>query len=216
FLGIAVLLFIILFKLPEYLGASLRTPFLVQTGFSETEIGAIMGGIGLGATVLGALFGGVVVARLGINRSLWIFGLLQAASNLMYYFQAVVGKNNSFLVVTMVVENFCTGLVSAGFVAFLMSLCSIRFSATQFALLSSLMSASRDIVVAPFGGVAESTGWPTYFLITLAAGLPGLLLLPFFAPWNRESPLMAARHTGETVSAEEATRLAHKAGREET
>ena len=216
FLGIAVLLFIILFKLPDYLGASLRTPFLVQTGFSETEIGAIMGGIGLGATVLGALFGGVVVARLGINRSLWIFGLLQAASNLMYYFQAVVGKNNSFLVVTMVVENFCTGLVSAGFVAFLMSLCSIRFSATQFALLSSLMSASRDIVVAPFGGVAESTGWPTYFLITLAAGLPGLLLLPFFAPWNRESPLMAARHTGETVSAEEATRLAHKAGREET
>ena len=116
----------------------------------------------------------------------------------------------------MVIENFCTGLVSAGFVAFLMSLCSIRFSATQFALLSSLMSARRDIVVAPFGGVAESTVWPTYFLITLAAGLPGLLLLPFFAPWNRESPLMAARHTGETVSAEEATRLAHKAGREDT
>jgi PAT family beta-lactamase induction signal transducer AmpG len=216
FMGAAVLAFIVLFKLPDYLGATLRTPFLVQTGFSETEIGAIMGGIGLGATVVGALFGGVVVARLGINRSLWIFGLLQAASNLMYYFQANVGKNNSFLVVTMVVENFCTGLVSAGFVAFLMSLCSIRFSATQFALLSSLMSASRDIVVAPFGGVAESTGWPTYFLITLAAGLPGLLLLPFFAPWNRESPLMAARHTGETVSPEEATRLAHKAGREDT
>jgi PAT family beta-lactamase induction signal transducer AmpG len=215
-LGLAVLLFIVLFKLPDYLGASLRTPFLVQTGFSETEIGAIMGGIGLGATVVGSLFGGVVVAKLGINRSLWIFGLLQAASNLMYYFQSVIGKDNSFLVVTMVVENFCTGLVAAGFVAFLMSLCSIRFSATQYALLSSLMSASRDIVVAPFGGVAESTGWPTYFLITLAAGLPGLLLLPFFAPWNRESPLMAARHTGETVSAEEATRLAHKAGREDT
>jgi PAT family beta-lactamase induction signal transducer AmpG len=216
FLGLAVLLFIVLFKLPDYLGASLRTPFLVQTGFSETEIGAIMGGIGLGATVVGSLFGGVAVAKLGINRSLWIFGLLQAASNLMYYFQAVIGKNNNFLVVTMVIENFCTGLVSAGFVAFLMSLCSIRFSATQFALLSSLMSASRDIVVAPFGGVAESTGWPTYFLITLAAGIPGLLLLPFFAPWNRESPLMAARHTGETVSPEEATRLAHKAGREDT
>jgi PAT family beta-lactamase induction signal transducer AmpG len=216
FIGVAVLLFIVLFKLPDYLGSSLRTPFLIQTGFSETEIGAIMGGIGLGATVVGALFGGVVVARIGINRSLWIFGLLQAASNLMYYFQAVIGKNNNFLVVTMVIENFCTGLVSAGFVAFLMSLCSIRFSATQYALLSSLMSASRDIVVAPFGGVAESVGWPSYFLITLAAGIPGLLLLPFFAPWNRESPLAAARHTGETVSPEEAARLAHKAGREET
>ncbi len=214
-MGFLVLLFIILFKLPDYLGASLRAPFLVQTGFSETEIGAILGGIGLGATIFGALFGGAVVAKLGINRSLWIFGLLQAASNLMYYFQAVIGKNNNFLIVTMVVENFCTGLVTAGFVAFLMSLCSIRFSATQYALLSSLMSASRDIVVAPFGGVAESVGWSNYFLITLAAGIPGLLLLPFFAPWNRESPLAAARHPGETVSAEEAARLAHKAGREE-
>ena len=213
--GFLVLLFIVLFKLPDYLGSSLRAPFLVQTGFSETEIGAILGGIGLGATIVGALFGGVVVAKLGINRSLWIFGLLQAASNLMYYFQAVIGKNNNFLVLTMVIENFCTGLVTAGFVAFMMSLCSIRFSATQYALLSSLMSASRDIVVAPFGGVAESVGWPNYFLITLAAGIPGLLLLPFFAPWNRESPVVAARHTGETVSPEEATRLAHKAGREE-
>ncbi|HEY0671285.1 MAG TPA: AmpG family muropeptide MFS transporter [Longimicrobiales bacterium] len=215
FMGAAVLLFIVLFKLPDYLGASLRTPFLVQTGFSETEIGAILGGIGLGATIFGALFGGAVVARLGINRSLWIFGLLQVASNLMYYFQAVIGKNNNFLILTMVVENFCTGLVTAGFVAFMMSLCSIRFSATQYALLSSLMSASRDIVVAPFGGVAESVGWSNYFLITIAAGIPGLLLLPLFAPWNRESPLMAARHTGETVSPEEAARLAHKAGREE-
>ena len=215
FMGAAVLLFVVLFKLPDYLGASLRAPFLVQTGFSETEIGAIMGGIGLGATIVGALFGGGVVARLGINRSLWIFGLLQAASNLMYYFQALMGRNTNFLILTMVVENFCTGLVTAGFVAFMMSLCSIRFSATQYALLSSLMSASRDIVVAPFGGVAEAVGWPTYFLITLAAGIPGLLLLPLFAPWNRESPLMAARHTGETVSADEATRLAHKAGREE-
>ena len=215
-LGALVLLFIVLFKLPDYLGQSMRAPFLVQTGFSETEIGAILGGIGLGATIFGALFGGVVVARMGINRSLWIFGLLQAASNLMYYFQAQIGKNNSFLVVTMVVENFCTGLVTAGFVAFLMSLCSIRFSATQYALLSAVMSASRDIVVAPFGKVAESVGWSNYFLITLAAALPGLLLLPFFAPWNRENPIMAARHTGETVSADEATRLAHKAGREET
>jgi MFS transporter, PAT family, beta-lactamase induction signal transducer AmpG len=215
FIGATVLLFIVLFKLPDYLAASLRAPFLVQTGFSETEIGAMLGGLGLGATIFGALFGGAVVARLGINRSLWIFGALQAASNLMYYFQALAGKDTGFLAIVMVVENFCTGLVTAGFVAFLMSLCSVRFSATQYALLSSLMSASRDIVVAPFGGIAESVGWSNYFLITLAAGIPGLLLLPFFAPWNRESPIMAARHTGETVSAEEATRLAHKAGREE-
>lgn len=212
----SILLFIVLYKLSDYLAQTMATPFLLDgLKFTQTEVGAIQGGIGLGATIFGALAGGGVVARVGINRSLWIFGGLQALSNLMYYFLAVIGKNQGFLVATMLIENFCTGLVTAGFVAFMMSLCSVRFSATQFALLSSLMGASRDILVAPSGGIAESTGWPTYFLITLAAGIPGLLLLPIFAPWNRESPLVAARHTGETVSADEATRAAFRAGREE-
>jgi len=156
-----------------------------------------------------------VVARVGINRSIWVFGILQALSNLMYYLLSLIGPSSAFLVATMVVENFCTGLVTAGFVAFLMSMCSARHSATQFALLSSLMAVSRDLLVAPAGAVAEATGWPTYFLLTLAAGLPGLLLLPVLAPWRRDSPLVAAEHTGETVSADEATRAAYRAGKEE-
>ncbi|MGQ0560322.1 MAG: AmpG family muropeptide MFS transporter [Gemmatimonadota bacterium] len=210
-----VLLFIVLYKLSDYMAQNMATPFLLRIGFTTTEVGAISGGIGLGATIVGALAGGAVVARIGINRSLWVFGALQAGSNLMYYFLSLIGKHTGFLIATMLVENFATGLVTAGFVAFLMSMCSVQFSATQYALLSSLMSASRDILVAPAGRIAEMTGWPSFFLITLAAGIPGLLLLPVFAPWHRDTPLIAAQHTGETVSATDATRAAYKAGREE-
>ena len=202
--GFAVLLFIVLYKLSDSLAQNMSTPFLLQTGFTQTEIGAIAGFLGLGVTIFGALMGGVVSGRIGINRSLWLFGGLQAVSNLMYYFLALIGKSQAFLIATMLVENFCTGLVTAGFLAFLMSMCSVRFSATQFALLSSLMAASRDILVAPAGGIAEATGWPTFFLITLAAGIPGLILLPVFAPWNADRPTVAAVHTGETVSPDDA------------
>ena len=172
--------------------------------------GAIAGGIGLGATIVGALAGGAIAGRIGIIRSLWVFGGLQAVSNLMYYLLAVIGKSYSFLVATMIVENFCTGLVTAGFLAFLMSMCSVRFSATQFALLSSLMAASRDIIIAPAGGIAAAVGWPTFFIITLLAGIPGLLLLPVFAPWNRDRPTIAATHTGATMTPEEALAASRK------
>ena len=192
--ALLVLLFIVLFKLPDYLAQAMATPFLLSVGFTQTDIGAISGGIGLFATIVGALSGGSVVARLGINRSLWVFGGLQALSNVAYYGVSLVGRNYGFLTATIIVENFCTGLVTAGFLAFLMSLCSARFSATQFALLSSLMGFSRDVLVAPAGGIAGSTGWPLYFLLTLAAAAPGLLLLPLFAPWNKRVPANAVPH----------------------
>jgi PAT family beta-lactamase induction signal transducer AmpG len=198
--GVFVLLFIVVFKLPDYLAQTMATPFLLQAGYTQTDIGAIQGGLGLGATIIGALSGGGVVARLGINRSLWVFGALQAISNLAYFGLARLGEPNyAFLVTTIVVENLCTGLVTAGFLAFLMSLCSLRFSATQYALLSSLMGASRDVLVAPAGGIAEATGWPMYFLITLLAAVPGLLLLPLFAPWKRDVPILAVTHPGATA-----------------
>ena len=171
-------------------------PFLIETGFSQTEIGAIQGGICLGATIVGVLLGGAVIARIGINRSIWIFFAFQVLSNLAYYWVALVGPSSGILVVVIIVENVSGGLVTAVFVAYLMSLCSRRFSATQFALLSSLMSAARDIIVAPAGAIAETTGWPNFFLLTLATGIPALLLLPVLTPWNREHPRGAAEHTG--------------------
>lgn len=182
--GVLILVFIVLYKLGDALVNNMSTPFLLQTGFTQTDIGAIQGGMGLIATIVGALVGGALLSKIGINRSLWVFGGLQALSNLTYFIQAQVGRDYRFMVLNINIENFCAGLGTAAFVAFLMSLCNQRFSATQYALLSSLMAVSRDILVAPAGRLAEITGWPLFFLISIAAALPGLLLLPVFAPWN--------------------------------
>jgi PAT family beta-lactamase induction signal transducer AmpG len=183
FKGFLILVFIILYKLGDALVNNMATPFLLQIGFTQTDIGAIQGGMGLIATIVGVLTGGAILSRLGINRSLWVFGGLQAFSNLVYFILAQIGRNYPFMVLAIIVENFCAGLGTAAFVAFLMSLCNQRFSATQFALLSSLMAVSRDILAAPSGQIAKSIGWAPFFLLTLVAALPGLLLLPWFAPW---------------------------------
>ncbi len=185
--AILVLVFITLYRFGDALINNMATPFLLQMGFSQSAIGAIQGGMGLLATIVGTLTGGAILSQIGINRSLWVFGGLQALSNLAYFVLAIVGQNYPLMVVAINIENFCSGLGTAGFVAFLMSQCNPRFSATQFALLSSLMAISRDILVAPAGKIAEQTGWPLFFLISIAAALPGLLLLPFFAPWYDRS-----------------------------
>lgn len=187
--GALILLFVVLYKLGDALVNNMSTPFLLPNtglGFSQTEIGAIQGGMGLLATIVGTLTGGAFLSKIGINRSLWVFGALQAVSNLAYFVLAQVGKNYSVLVLTINIENFCAGLGTAAFVAFLMSLCNARFTATQYALLSSLMAVSRDILVAPAGTLAKATGWPLFFLISTVAALPGLLLLPVFAPWHSQ------------------------------
>jgi PAT family beta-lactamase induction signal transducer AmpG len=191
--GVLILVFIVLYKLGDSLAANMSTPFLLKIGFSQTDIGAIQGGMGLLATIVGALAGGAILSKIGINRSLWVFGGLQAVSNLAYFVLAELGQNYPFMVAAINIENFCAGLGTAAFVAFLMSLCNQRFSATQFALLSSLMAVSRDILVAPAGGIAAATGWSWFFLITLVAALPGLLLLPVFAPWNAQHVIVMPR-----------------------
>ena len=182
--GLLILVFIVLYRLGDALVNNMATPFLLQAGFTQTDIGTIQGGMGLLATIVGTLLGGALLSKLGINRSLWVFGGLQALSNIAYLVLAQVGQNYPVMVLAINIENFCGGLGTAGFVAFLMSLCDQRFSATQYALLSSLMAVSRDILVAPAGKIAEATGWSLFFLLTLIAALPGLMLLPLFAPWK--------------------------------
>jgi MFS transporter, PAT family, beta-lactamase induction signal transducer AmpG len=202
-LGVAVLLFIVLYKYSDALAGSMTTPFLLKTGFTQTEVGVVFGGAGLIATILGSIAAGASIARIGINRSLWAFAVFQALSNLTYYGLSLAGRNHTYMVAAIVIENFGVGLVSSALVAYIMSMCNRRFSATQFALLSSLVAASRDILVAPGGKIAESMGWPTFFIITVVAGLPCIALLPFIAPWNQELPRGAVQRSEETLAGPE-------------
>ncbi len=183
--AVFILLFIVIYKLGDSLLKNVATPFLLAKGlnFTEPEL-AFPNALGIFAVIVGTLAGGALMTKIGINRSLWIFAILQAVGNLAYFALAVVGKNYPLMVAAINIENFCAGLESAAFVAFLMSLCNPAFSATQYALLSSLQAFSRDILTAPAGAWAEATGWSLFFLITAAGALPGLMLLPFFAPWN--------------------------------
>ncbi len=199
--GAIVLLFIVLYKYADGLAGNMATPFLLKTGFSQTEIGVVLGGVGIAATIVGVVAAGGIIARLGINRSLWIFAVLQAASNLAYYVLALIGNDRNAMIVTILIENFCVGLVTAGMLAFMMSVTNKRFSATQFALLSSLAAASRDVLVAPAGKLADTLGWPGFFLLSVAAIIPAMLLLPFVAPWGADRPTAAAPHDDDTVPA---------------
>lgn len=197
--GLLVLVFIVLYKYSDSLVNIMGTPFLLQAGYTQTEIGVIRGGAGLISTIAGVLAGGALLAKIGINKSLWIVAVLQAVSNLGYYILSVMDENRSWLLGVIVVENFIVGLAAAALLAFLMIMCNKRVSATQFALLSSLVAVSRDILTAPSGGIADFTGWPSFFLITIAAGLPALLMLPLIAPWTRDTPIGSASHTGATT-----------------
>jgi PAT family beta-lactamase induction signal transducer AmpG len=155
------------------------------------------------ATILASIVAGALIARIGINRSLWVFAVFQALSNLTYYGLALAGRNHSYMVAAVVIENFGVGLVSSALVAYIMGMCNRRFSATQFALLSSLVAASRDILVAPGGHLAETYGWPSFFLITVVAGLPCIALLPFIAPWSRELPRGAFQRSDDIIAGPE-------------
>jgi MFS transporter, PAT family, beta-lactamase induction signal transducer AmpG len=199
--AILVLLFIVMFRLGDAMVAKMAVPFLGAKGigFSDTDIGNIRQGMGLIATIVGTLAGGSLLSKLGINRSLWIFGGLQAMSNLAYYGLALAGKNLTAMVLAINVENFCSGLAVAGFVGYLMSLCNPEFSATQFALLSSLMAVGRDLIAGPAAGelatklsvgtgAAGLAGWGGFFLSTLVIAMPGMVMLFFMAPWNANTP----------------------------
>ena len=169
---------IILYKMGDAFAGSLTTTFLIRgVNFSVGEVGAINKGMGLASTIIGALFGGVLMARLRLFKSLLIFGIFQAISNLSFMFLAIIGKNYPLMIFTIAFENLAGGMGTAAFVAFLMALCDNRFTATQFALLSALASLGR-IFVGPVSGVlVDKLGWTTFFFATFLFALPGLLLL---------------------------------------
>ena len=180
---IVILLFVALYKYGDALLGVMAVPFYLKLGFSLTEVGVVSKGFGLAMTLAGALLGGVLVARYGIVRALLFAGLLQAASNLAFVYQAWVGYSVSVLVVTIGVENFTGGMGTTAFVAYLSRLCNRSYTATQYALLSSMMAAARTFFASGAGWVVEQTDWIAFFLISTAAAVPSLLLLWWIMVW---------------------------------
>ena len=169
---------IVLYKLGDAFAGSLTTTFLIRgVNFSVGEVGAINKGMGLASTIIGALFGGVLMARLRLFKALLIFGILQAVSNLSFMVLALVGKSYPLMIFTIAFENLAGGMGTAAFVAFLMILCNHSYTATQFALLSALASLGR-VFVGPLSGVlVDGMGWTVFFFTTFLFALPGLVLL---------------------------------------
>lgn len=181
-----LLLLVLLYRWPDGLLSAMAIPFLKLQGFSEAQIGLVQGGWAIAATMVGTVLGGTLFAWLGMNRSLWLFAAVGAVGNLSYWALARFGGGFTGLVTAVSLENISGGMVGAVFVALLMSLCNPRFSATQYALLSGVYALSRSILSAPAGVVAERAGWPGFFLFTVAAALPGFLLLARLAPWGEQ------------------------------
>ena len=175
-----MLLLIVLYKIGDAFAGTLTTAFLIRgAGFTPTDVGTINKGLGLVATILGAMTGGALMTRMGLFRSLMLFGVLQAVSNLGFMALAAVGKSYPLMILAVGLENICGGMGTAAFVSLLMALCNVRFSATQYALLSALASVGRVFIGPPAGYLVADLGWVRFFFVTFLAALPGLILLYF-------------------------------------
>ncbi len=177
----SVLVFILLYKFGDAFASVMANPFYVDIGFTNSEIAGISKVFGLFSTLAGVFIGGVMVSRYGVMFSLLGCGLLQMLSNLMFVVQAMVGHDLGLLAMTIGFENLAGGMGSAAFVAYLSLLCNMAYSATQYALLSSLMAVGRTVLSSGAGWVAEHMDWAAFFVVSTLAAVPGLLLLA----WKR-------------------------------
>lgn len=179
-----ILAFILLYKMGDVMASSMTTPFILQLGFSKTELAAVVKTFGIFATITGGLVGGILLIKLGLCKGLWIFGILQAISTLSFSALAFLGAYSSVLTATVAFENLTSGMGASAFTAFMASLCNKRFTATQYALLSSLMGVPRVIVSAPTGFLAERLGWVHFFFFCTLAAIPGLVFLFRYRVWQ--------------------------------
>ncbi len=179
-----ILTFILFYKIGDTMASAMTTPFYLDIGFSRTEIGAVVKLFGFWATIGGSLIGGLIMLRLGINRSLWIFGFFQAISTACFAILARIGHSVSVLSGVIAFENLSSGMGTAAYAAFMASITNKRFTVTQYALLTSLMGIPRVLASAPTGFLAKNLGWEIFFIACTFIAIPGMLLLLKFAPWN--------------------------------
>ncbi|HKO94045.1 MAG TPA: MFS transporter, partial [Polyangiaceae bacterium] len=183
--ALLIVLFMLLYKLGDAMASALLIPFYLEVGFTKTVIGTVAKGAALPAFVAGSLVGGLTIAKAGINRSLWIFGVLQVVSTLGFVVLAKSGPDVWLLGCVVSFEYLSAGLGASAFLAFMSRATDRRFTATQYALFSSLVALPRTLASAATGYLAEALGYPGFFLTCALVALPGLWLLTRVAPWGR-------------------------------
>jgi PAT family beta-lactamase induction signal transducer AmpG len=192
---LVILLFILLYKFGDALAGVMSNPFYVDLAFTKIQIANITKVFGVGATIIGSVIGGVIVDRIGILKSLFVCGILQMLSNLMFAALAVAGTDLRILTLTIALENLSGGMGTAAFVAYLSSLCNIAYTATQYALLTSFMAFGRTLLSSSGGWLADQMDWVSFFIVTTGAALPGLVLLVWitrhFSVGTNSAPLSA-------------------------
>lgn len=183
--AVEMLIFILIYKIDVAFAMALTTPFMLDLGFTKTDVGAVLKGVGLVATIGGTLMGGALLSKWGIKKSLWVFGIIQGLSGFMFFLLAKVGHSYPMMMAAICVENICSGLATAAFTAFMMNMCDKRFTATQFALLTSFMALTRIMVQTPSGFIAKNLGWEMYFIVSIVISIPGLLMLLRYDKWQQ-------------------------------
>jgi PAT family beta-lactamase induction signal transducer AmpG len=187
-----ILVFILGYKLGEATAGVMAMPLYVSLGFSLDQIAAVSKLFGFLATVVGALLGGAVTARLGVVRALLLCGVLQSAGNLFYVLQAVGGHRLDYLALCVAAENLTGAMAGAALIAYLSDLCSPAYTATQYALLSSLAAVGRTLVAASGGVAAQRLGWVPFFLLSTVVTLPALVLLVYLSRCGAAGELESA------------------------
>jgi PAT family beta-lactamase induction signal transducer AmpG len=177
-----VLAFILLYKIGDQMASAMTTPFYLDLGFTKTDIGAIVKLFGFWAILIGGFVGGALILRFGIYGSLWIFGVFQAVSTAGFALLGVVGASKAVLAGVIAFENFTGGMGTSAFVAFMATLTNKRFTATQYALLTSFMALPRTVLSAPTGYMVKEMGWIPFFIFCTVIAVPGMLLLLKFSP----------------------------------
>jgi len=189
--AVEILAFVFLYKFGDNIAQALLRPFLVQMGYGDFDVGIASATIGMAGTVLGAFIGGILTTRLGLGHSLWLFGFLQAVSNLGYVWIASTSASSPVMYLAIGFETLTQGLGTGAFGVLLLRLTQKRFSATQYALLSSLFALGR-VVTGPMAGfLVDAIGWRPFFLFTIAAAAPGLVVLQRFVPLGVAEPVIA-------------------------
>jgi MFS transporter, PAT family, beta-lactamase induction signal transducer AmpG len=182
-----ILAFILFYKIGDTMASAMTMPFYLEIGFSKTQIGAVVKIFGTWAIIGGAIAGGIIMFRFGIHKSLWVFGFLQALSTACFVILARIGDNVSILSGVIAFENVSSGMGTAAFVAFMASITNKKFTATQYALLSSLMAFPRVLASAPTGFLAKHLGWESFFIVCTLIAIPGMLMLFKFSSWQKKT-----------------------------